>query len=166
MKLEKPFKLICKRVTSVLLQSITNILLINLQKEFWQFFLFQSYLTASSHLVSQAKRPNPKLFSRGEDKSPLKYIFSVLLSNFEYFIEKKFGLSIRVWVFVLGGPKLLSRGQTLGAKSAKKCYHISTLEAFHLWSLATSVKAQRSTSRLSTNHVVGFPSPLKLTSQV
>ena len=91
-----------------------------------------------------------------KDKSSLKYIVTVLLSDFEYLIEQKFGLSTRVWVSVLGGPKLLSRGQTLGAKSAKKCYHVGTLEAFHLWSLATSVKAQRSTSWLSTNHIVEF----------
>ena len=67
-------------------------------------------LTTSSHLISQAERPNPKFLSRGEDKSPLKYIINVLLSDFEYFIEKKFGLSTRVWVSVLEGPKLLSRG--------------------------------------------------------
>ena len=105
--------------------------------------------------------PNPKLLSRGEDRSPLKYIISVLLSDSKYFIEKKFGLSTRVWISILGGPKLLLRGQTLGAKSAKKCCHVGILEAFHLWSLAISVKAQRSTFQLSTNHVVGLPSPLK-----
>ena len=121
---------------------------------------------ASSHLASQAKRPNPKFLSRGEDRSPLKYIISVILSDSQYFIEKKFGLSTRVWVSILGEPKLFSRGQTLGTKSAKKCCHIDTLKAFHLSNLATSVKAQRSTSRLSTNHVVGFPSPLKSIGQV
>ena len=63
------------------------------------------------------------------------------MSDYEYFIEKEFGLLTRVWVSVLGGPKLLSRGQTLGAKSVKKCCHVGTLEAFHLWSLATNVKA-------------------------
>ena len=40
----------------------------------------------------------------------------------------------------------LPRGKTLGAKSAKKYCHVGTLEAFHLWSLGTSVKAKRSTS--------------------
>ena len=74
----------------------------------------------------------------------------------EYFIEKKFDLSTRVWVSIFDAPKLFSRGQTLGTKNAKKCCHVGTLEAFHLWSLATSVKAQRSTSRLSTNHIAGF----------
>ena len=93
---------------------------------------------ASSHLANQVERPNPKLLFRGKDRSPLKYIISVLLSDSKYFIKKKFGLSTKVWVSVLGGPKLLLRGQTLGAKSAKKYCHIGTLEAFHLWSLATS----------------------------
>ena len=58
-----------------------------------------------------------------------------------------FHLSARIWVSVFDAPKLFPRGQTFGAKSAKKCCHIGTLEAFHLWSLVTSVKAQRSTSR-------------------
>ena len=113
-------------------------------------------LPASSHLVGRTERPNPKLHSKGEDRSSLKYIISVLLSDSKYFIEKKFDLSTRVWVSVFDAPKLFSRGQTLGAKSAKKCCHVGTLEAFHLWSLATIVKAQRSTSRLSTNHVAEF----------
>ena len=119
-------------------------------------FIYLQVVTASSHLVDRTKRPNPKLLSRGEDISLLKYIMSVLLSDYEYFIEKKFDLSTRVWIFVFDAPKLFSRGQTLGAKSAKKCCHVGTLETFHLWSLATSVKAQRSTSRLFTNHIVGF----------
>ena len=117
-------------------------------------------MRASAHLAGQSERSNPKLLSRGEDRSPLKYIISVFLLDSEYFIKKKFGLLTTVWVFVLGGPKLLLRGQTLGAKSAKKCCHIGTLEVFHLWSLATSVKALRSTFGLSTNHVAEFPSPL------
>ena len=56
---------------------------------------------ASSHLVGQAERPNLKFLSRGEVRDPLKYIISVLLSDSEYFIEKKFGLSTKVWVSVL-----------------------------------------------------------------
>ena len=75
---------------------------------------------ASSNLVGQAERPNPKILSKGEDRSSLKYIITILLPDSEYFIEKRFGLSTRVWVSVLEGPKLLLRGQTLGAKSAKK----------------------------------------------
>ena len=124
----------------------------NLQR----FLLFLS-LTASSHLAGQTERPNPKLLSRGEDKSSLKCIINVLLSDSEYFIEKKFDLSTRVWVSIFDAPKLFSRGQPLGTKSAKKCCHVGTLEAFHLWSLSkSSVKAQRSTSRLSTNHIARF----------
>ena len=99
-------------------------------------------LMASSHLAGQAHRQNPKLLSRVKDRSLSKYIISVLLSDSEYFIEKKFGLSTRVRISILREPKLLSRGQTLGAKSAKKYCHVSTLEAFHLWSLGSSVKAQ------------------------
>ena len=49
-------------------------------------------IRASSHLAGQAERSIPKLLSRGEDRSPLKYIISVFLSDSEYFIEKKFGL--------------------------------------------------------------------------
>ena len=128
--------------------------------KFHSFLSFEANgLRASSHLTGRTERPNAKLLSRGETNSPevtLKYIISVLLLDFEYFIEKKFDLSTRVWVSVFDAPKLFSRGQTLGAKNAKKCCHVGTLEAFHLWSLATSVKAQRSTSRLSTNHIVGF----------
>ena len=111
---------------------------------------------ASSHLAGRTERPNPKLLSRGEDRSSLKYIINVLLLDSEYFIEKKFDLSTRVWVSIFDAPKLFSRGQTLGAKSAQKCYHVGILEAFYFWSLATSVKAQRSTSQISTNHIVGF----------
>ena len=97
----------------------------------------------SSHYAAQAYRPSPKLLSRGEGRSPFKYIMSVLLSHFEYFIEKMFNLSVRVWVSILGVPKLLPRGQTLDAKSTKKCCHVGTLEAFHLRILATSVKVKR-----------------------
>ena len=83
---------------------------------------------------SRGRWPNSFSFwVRGEGRSPLKYIM--------------FHLSARVWVSIFDAPKLFPRGQTLGTKSAKKCCHVGTLEAFHLWSLATSVKAQRSTSR-------------------
>ena len=74
-----------------------------------------------SHYAAQVERLLPKLLSRGEGRSPLKYIMSVLLFDFEYFIEKMFGLSTRVWVSILGGSKLLPRGQILGVISAKKC---------------------------------------------
>ena len=92
-------------------------------------------------LAGLVERSLPKLLSRGEGRSPLKYIMSVFLSNFEYFIEKKFGLSMRVCVSILEGPKLSPRGRTFDAKSVKKYYHIGALEVFHLWSLATNVKA-------------------------
>ena len=46
------------------------------------------FLEYSSSHLAQTERPNPKLLSRGGDRSSLKYIISVLLSDFEYFIEK------------------------------------------------------------------------------
>ena len=76
----------------------------------------------------------------------LKYIMSILLSNFEHFFEKKFHLSTRVWISILRRPKLLLSGQNFGAKGAKKCCHEGTFEAFHLWTLAISVKAEKLTS--------------------
>ena len=76
-------------------------------------------LRASSHLAGRTERPNPKLLSRGEERSSLNYIISVLLSNSQYFIEKKFDLSIRVWVSIFDTPKLFSRGQTRGTKVSK-----------------------------------------------
>ena len=57
-----------------------------------------------------------------------------------------FSLSARVWIFILNVPKFLPRVQTLGTKSAKKYCHVSTLEAFHLWILGTSMKAKRPNS--------------------
>ena len=83
------------------------------------FFFFYDSLTTSLHLAGQAERPNSKFLSRGVDTSQLKYIISVHLSNSKYFIEKNFGILTRIWISILGGPKLFSRGQTLGAKSAK-----------------------------------------------
>ena len=112
-------------------------------REYWTcdhprtFPLELDILMASSHLASLAKRPNPKLLSRGEDKSPLKYIITIFLSNSQYFIEKKFVLSTRVWVSILGGPKLLPRGQTLWCQKCQKvlpCRHfggLSPLEFGH-----------------------------------
>ena len=97
-------------------------------------------LRGSSHYAAQVERLLPKLLSRGEGRSPSKYIMSVLLSEFEYFIEKKFHLLTKVGIFILGGPKLLSQGRILGAKSDAKCCHVGTLEAFHFWSLTTTPK--------------------------
>ena len=93
-------------------------------------------MRGSSHLAGQARRLSPKLLLRNKGRNPLKYIMSVVLSDFEYFIEKGFHLLTKVFFFILRGPK-----------STKKYCHVDTLEAFHLWSLATSVKAQRSSSR-------------------
>ena len=123
-------------------------------------FIRALWVRAPAYLAGQTERSKLKLLSRGEERSPLKYIINVLLSDFEYFIKKKVGLSTRIWISILGKPKLLSKGQTFGTKSAKNYCHVGTLETFHLWNLATSVKAQRSTFGLSTNHVTGFPSPL------
>ena len=52
----------------------------------------------SLHYDVQIERSLPKFLLRGEGRSSLKYIMSVLLSIFEYFVEKKFHLSTRVWV--------------------------------------------------------------------
>ena len=86
-------------------------------------------LRGSLHYVGQLERSLSKLLLRGEERSPLKYIKSGILSNFEYFIEKKFHVLTRVWISILGGPKLLPRGQTLSTKSAKKlpCRHFGGL---------------------------------------
>ena len=85
----------------------------------------KSILRDSSHYVGQLERSLPKLPSRGEGRNLLEYIMSVLLPNFQYFIEK----SSTSWL-EFGLP----RGRTLGTKSAEKCYHVGTLEAFYLWS--------------------------------
>ena len=62
-----------------------------------------------SYYVARVKRSSPKLLLRGEGRSPLKYIMSVFLLDFEYFIEKKFLLLLRVWVSILSTklPKVL-----------------------------------------------------------
>ena len=93
-------------------------------------------LRGFSHYAIQVERPLPKLLLRGEGRSPLKYIMSVLLIDFKYFIEKIFGFLTRVWVSILCVSKHLLRGKNFGTKSAKKCCHVGTLKAFYLWSLA------------------------------
>ena len=122
----------------------------------WFYQVHIPRLRGSSHYAAQVERSLPKLLLRGEGRSPLKYIMSVLLSNFEYFIENKFHLSTKVWISILDGLKLLPKGQTLDIKSAKKYCHVCTLETFHLWGLATSVKAQRSTSCFSPIKLLDF----------
>ena len=71
---------------------------------------------------------------------------SVLLSKFKYFTEKIFDLSTRVWISILIVPNPCREVEFLVPKVPRKHCHVGTLEAFHLWSLATSVKAARSTS--------------------
>ena len=44
------------------------------------------------HYAAQAERSLPEFLLRGERRGPLKYIMSVHLSNFEYFIEKMLSL--------------------------------------------------------------------------
>ena len=67
----------------------------------------------SSHYATQVERPLCKFLLRSKGRSPLKYIMSVLLLDFEYFIEKKLCLLTRVWLSILGVPKFLLRVQTL-----------------------------------------------------
>ena len=81
-------------------------------------------LRGTSHYAVQAERPLPKFLSRAERRSSLKYIMSVFLSNSEYFIEKKFDLLTRVWIYILSVPKLLPKGQIFSTKNAKKCCHV------------------------------------------
>ena len=52
-------------------------------------------------LCCQAKRLLPKLLSKDEGRSSIKYMLSVLLLDFEYLIEKMFGLLARVWISIL-----------------------------------------------------------------
>ena len=68
-------------------------------------------------------------------RSSLKYNMGILLSNVEYFIEKQFHLSIRVWISILKEPNSCREAKFLVPKVPKvpkKYYHIDTLEIFHL----------------------------------
>ena len=87
-------------------------------------------IRGSSYYVAQIERPLLKHLLRGEGRSLLKYIMTVLLLDFEYFIEKKFGLSARVWVSILSVSKLLPRGRTFGAKCAKRMLPCRHFEGF------------------------------------
>ena len=97
-------------------------------------------LRGSSHYASQVKRSLSKLLSRGERKNPFKYIMNLLLLDFEYFIQKKFHLSAIVLVPFLVGPNSCQEAKFFMPK-VPKSIAMNTLEAFHLWSLATNVKA-------------------------
>ena len=77
------------------------------------------FLRAYSDLADQAERPNPKLLSKGEDRSPLKYIISVLLLDSEYFIEKKFGLSLEFGFPFLKDPNSYREVKFLAPKVPK-----------------------------------------------
>ena len=92
--------------------------------------LFFASLGGSLHYAGQVERLF-KLVTR-EGRSSLKYIMSVLLLDFVYFIEKSFTSRLE-----FGFPFLVD--PTLGVKSAKKCCYIRIVEAFYLWSLATIV---------------------------
>ena len=72
----KPF------ATKCTLPQTAQIVVLNAEESsFWT-------LRGSSHLAGQVKSLNPKLLSTGEGRSPLKYITSVFLLDFEYFIKK------------------------------------------------------------------------------
>ena len=64
------------------------------------------------------------------------------MSYVEYYNGKNFGLSTEVWVKHFAGPKLCSRGRTLGAITSQKCCHIGSFGGDVRWTLAFSVKAE------------------------
>ena len=103
---------------------------------FWQFLGLESLKALGVNTMSPKMRGHRPKSSHswmiGEGRSPIKHTMSVLLSDFEYFIEKKYGLSARVWISIFNMPKLLLGVQIFGAKSTKKCYHVGILEAFYL----------------------------------
>ena len=72
-----------------------------------------------SHYAAQTKKPLSKLLLRGERRSPLKYIMSIFLSNFEYFIEKMFGLYTRIWISFLVCPNSCQEAKLLVPKMPK-----------------------------------------------
>ena len=115
-------------------------------------------LRGSSHYAAQVERQLPKLLSRGEGRNPLKYIMSVLLSDFEYFIEKssvsqlEFGFPFSVC------PNSCREVELLAPKVPISC-HVGILKAFHFWSLATSMKAKRSYSHSPSIKLLDFIYP-------
>lgn len=74
--------------------------------------------------------------------------------TFEYFIEKKFGLLTRVWVFIFIVPR-----HTLSTKTLQKCCHVGTFGTFYLKTLASSVKAREAKLSLFPNEIVEFSCP-------
>ena len=64
---------------------------------------------------------------------------SVLLLNFDFFIEK----NVQPLNKSLGFHSRCAQTLTKRPNSwHQKCYHVGTLKAFHLWTLGTSVKAK------------------------
>lgn len=60
-------------------------------------------------------------------------------------MKKMFSSSVRLWVSILIRTKLLSRGQTLGAKTSKKYCHVGIFDTVGLSTLGPCVKAERTT---------------------
>ena len=60
----------------------------------------------------------------------------------EYYNGQNFGLSTEVWVKHFAGPKLCSRGRTLGTITSQKCCHLGSFGGDVRWTLAFSVKAE------------------------
>ena len=70
-------------------------------------------------MAGQVKRPNAKLLSRGEKRSPLKYIISVLLSDSEYFIEKSLASRLEFGFLFLKDPNSSREVKLLAPKVPK-----------------------------------------------
>ena len=69
---------------------------IEFRRKKYPFDILEWCLRGSSQYAAHAEMPLSQFLLRGEGRSSLKYIMSVLLSDFEYFIEKKFDLSISI----------------------------------------------------------------------
>jgi hypothetical protein len=76
---------------------------------------------------------------KGQGTSSLKYINCGICINLEREVCPLKGN----WVSIDIVNKLLSTGQILGANTHKKCYYVGNLKDIVLWSLAFSVKAQK-----------------------
>ena len=78
-----------------------------------------SSVKGSSHYAGQVERLLSKLFSRGEGRNPLKYIMSVLLLIFEYFIEKSFTSQLEFGFPFLEDPNSCQEAKLLAPKVPK-----------------------------------------------
>ena len=56
----------------------------------------QMEVRASSHMAGLVERPNPKLLSGGEDRSPLNILLVSFCQILSILLKKKFTLSTRV----------------------------------------------------------------------